>query len=99
MQVPAQVSYELFWLRYLYKVQLLQQVCFTVTWILYAGQIDYLRGCVFLQEEERRAELMARAKPREQHWQWDEDTDEGRPPLLTNILHSTNPMILKLRQL
>ena len=44
----------------------------------------------FLQEDERRAELMARAKPREQHWQWDEDTDEGRllPP--TNGLCSTS---------
>lgn len=44
-------------------------------------RLTTLEVCVFLQEEERRAELMARAKPREQHWQWDEDTDEGRPPL------------------
>ena len=31
-----------------------------------------------LQEEERRAELMARAKRKEEQWQWDEDTEEGK---------------------
>lgn len=30
------------------------------------------------QEEERRAELMARAKRKEEQWQWDEDTEEGK---------------------
>lgn len=50
--VPSQVSYESFWQRYFYKVQLLQQ------------------------EEERRAELVARAKPRAETWHWDEDVEE-----------------------
>ena len=31
-----------------------------------------------LQEEERRAELMARAKRKEEPWKWDEDAEEGR---------------------
>ena len=30
-KVPAQVSYESFWLRYFYKVQLLQEVCYSIS--------------------------------------------------------------------
>lgn len=72
------MSYESFWLRYFYKVQLLQQVCSGVSALRTKRGTCYMVVSRSLQEEERRAELMARAKRKEEQWQWDEDTEEGK---------------------
>ena len=72
--VPAKVSYEAFWMRYFYRMHRLEKV---------RGSYIHLTGSpieshVYIQEEKRRAELMARASNRSQEQlQWDEETEEG----------------------
>ena len=75
--MPAQVSYESFWLHYFFKVQLLQEVCYTSLHHSLREGGPLIAKCS-LQEEERRAELMARAKRKEEPWKWDEDAEEGK---------------------
>ena len=77
--VPARVSYETFWMRYFYKVRRLQKV--SITWLSLeeVGQMVTFIGLdwvVFVQEEKRREDLMARASNcAKEQIQWDEEVE------------------------